>query len=212
MTRGLRTKLGALLAQADEAHENLAKVRDRKDALAAYIENAKLLDKAKESASERWGNPQESDDFLREHVAQENIARDLRRIRLSLGGKPRRGGHAPTTEATQEQVKNDAPPPEECAGLLKEAAEFEDIFAGRLHERLSGLVASAKRSSESVADREKTGVTSTGPPRMELLALAHVSRALVTLGRTDAVEAVFAQVFVQPALQNATAACTSAAQ
>jgi len=204
MTRGLRTKLGALLDQADETHTKLAKVRDRKDALAAYIENAKLLDKAKEAAGQRWGNPQESDDFLREHVVQENIARDLRCIRLSLGGKPRGGGHAPVEE------KDDAPPSEECAALLKEAAEFEDIFARRLHERLSGLVASAKRASEPAATtNEETGVTSAGPQRMELLALAHVSRALVTLGRTDAVEAVFAQVFVEATLQSATAACTS---
>ena len=86
LTRSLHTKLGAHLAHAEDAHKALSDIRGRKESLTLYIQNAKLLDKAKVAAGQRWGNPQESDDFLREHVVHECVARDLRLIRLSLGG------------------------------------------------------------------------------------------------------------------------------
>lgn len=189
LARSLQAKLGGIVEQARDTQKDLAAVREKKEALVVYIENAKIFAAAKEAATQRWGNPQESDDYLREYVAQENVARDLRHIRLNIG----RQNAAPQQADTCAQVSP------ECRALLKEVAEFEELFAGRLRERLRGLLA-----AQSWEDAE--------PPRTDLLAIAHLSRALTTIGRAAAVESTFAEVFVTKALESATRACAEAAE
>lgn len=197
LTGGLQTKLGSLLGQAEEAHQSLSKLRSRRSALNIYIENAKLFEKAKASAGERWGNPQESDGFLREHVAHENVARDLRRIRVNLGGSCQAG----------ESSRSEQTSSPECAALLAEAQSFEESFAEGLHKRLRSLVAMAAGRPWS---GQPTGEAPSGPPpRHEVLATAHLCRALTTLGRSEMVERVFAEVFAGSALRSATDACTA---
>lgn len=229
LTRGLHSKLGALLEQAEQTHQALAQLRARKHSLAAYIENAKLLDKAKAAAGQRWGNPQESDDFLREHVAHENVARDLRRVRLNLGGKRRGSGTTAASVPTAaggpgcvtvgdttfkgEEADADMEISPECQALLQEAATFEEAFTGQLQRRLHGFVAAVQRS---LAGAESGGPAAPAPPapppRAELLAVAHLARALVTLGRPDAVESACEEAFAGGALDAAAAACAGAAE
>lgn len=243
LTKNLQGKLGGILDQANETQKELARIRARKDALTAYIDNAKILDRAKQVLAQRWGNPQESDDSLREHVAQENVARDLRRIRLNLGGRLRAAEPAITAAAstasgmmasTSRPSASPAAPAEaaagespsagalaeeaspECQALLREAALFEEEFAGKLHERLRALLGAAKRVWEPPPPPPggaASGAAAPRPPgRAELLALAYLSRALVTSGRASLVEAAFAEVFAKGALDQATAACGAAAE
>lgn len=202
LTQGLHSKLAALLEQAESTHQSLAKIRMRKESLLAYIENAKMFDKAQMAAEQRWGNnPQESDDLLREHVAQENIARDLRRVRYNLAADPQ------CTTSTTADV------PAECQSLLDEAMKFEEAFAGRIHERLHGLIAAIKRSWTSGVEGAAATEEAGGPPsRMELLALTHLARALATVGHANMVEEAFADVFVKSALEGAAAACTGGSE
>jgi len=233
LTRGLHSKLGALLEQAEHTHKGLAQVRARRDSLAAYIENARLLANAKAAAGQRWGNPQESDDFLREHVAQENVARDLRRVRLNLGGPCRRASPAALQASRQEGVEQteedgDEEASPECQALLAEAAEFEEAFGGQLRERLRGLIVAVGRSwgapvqqAAAAPDAPRAGLAGAAgpvagdpapPSRAELLAIAHLARALVTIGRAAAVEDAFAEVFAKGALDAAAAACAGASE
>ncbi|CAE8601806.1 unnamed protein product, partial [Polarella glacialis] len=212
LTKSLHSKLDLLLSKAEETHLALARIRARRDALNTYIENAKLFEKAKASASQRWGNPQESEDFLKEHVAQENVARDLRRIRLNLGCVSRSSDPADASA-----VANEVEESPECQALLAEAANFQEVFALRLQERLRGLIAATRRSWEDPAAVPATGSESSvaaggPPPRSELLALAHISRALCTVGHAATVEAIFSDVFVKPVLKDATTACNSASE
>eukprot|EP00406_Dinophysis_acuminata_P006390 CAMPEP_0179232170 /NCGR_PEP_ID=MMETSP0797-20121207/11722_1 /TAXON_ID=47934 /ORGANISM="Dinophysis acuminata, Strain DAEP01" /LENGTH=813 /DNA_ID=CAMNT_0020939283 /DNA_START=1 /DNA_END=2442 /DNA_ORIENTATION=- len=235
LTQNLNTKLGALLEQAEETHKGLTKIRARKDALAVYIENAKLLDKAKADAGQRSGNPQESADALREHVVQENVARDLRRIRLNLSGRlpktrsagaalaapaadrgaPRQSPSSQQVESTPDASRGEAAIGEdespECQALLEETAEFEVQFAKRQHGRLHALVVAAKRLWDTPS-ASSPGTPGQMPSRSELMAIAHICRALVTIGRADAVEGIFTDVMVKDALDLATKTCTSAAE
>jgi len=218
LTRGLQVRLGSLLEEAEEAHTGLARARERRHMLTKYIENAKLLAQAKASVASRRSNPQEADGFLREHTAHENIARDLRRIRLNLGGRPRSCAGAigvPTTAVGG--ATGDVEMSPECAALLAETATFEEEFAGKLQERLRVLLGATRRFGEVLPNvggnaGETVGRVSGPPPRIELLAIAHLCRALVTLGRPDMVEAVFAEIFTKPALDQAAAACDAASQ
>lgn len=212
LTRHLHSRLGALLEEADKAHSSLANVRSRKEALKTYIDNARLLDAARATAEKQWGNPQESDDFLREHVAHESVSRDLRKIRLNLGGKP--SSATETKQAVSQETARDAEGVDvdsspECVALLAEAAAFESSFAERLRERLHGLTMAAKRVWDTSAASKAADV---GPPRMELLAIAHLCRALSTLGRCDVVEEVFADVFVKGVLEDAEKICIAATE
>lgn len=195
LTREMEKKLGGLLSQAEATRQTLVSLHERKEALLTYVEHARLLANAKAVDSHKWGNPQDSDGFLREHVAQENVAHDLRRIRLGLGGSLKGGKVTGTDFIT-------ASP--ECQALLQEAAEFEEGFAAKLKEKLRGLVAAARRSFD-VKD-EADFVPS--PSRNEVLAIAHLGRALATIGRSALVESVFATVFAAPAISTAAAICT----
>mmetsp|Transcript_43172 Transcript_43172/g.94124 ORF Transcript_43172/g.94124 Transcript_43172/m.94124 type:complete len:810 (-) Transcript_43172:148-2577(-) len=238
VTKGVHSRLGALLSQAEEAHKSLADLGTRKEALKAYIENAQLLDKAKATAANRWANPQESEDFLREHIAQENVARDLRRLRLNLGGALRSRVSQPASvaapapsavEASEASASPGAPevaPTDErpdpvatspeCKALLEEAVEFEEALACQVSARLRGLLAASKLCLEGGAEGSAEGnaqsTEARTPPRSELLAIAHLCRALVTLGRSEALEEIFTEVFVQGALEGAATACAAAAE
>lgn len=228
LTRNIRNKLGDILEQARDKQHVLVKTRAKKAALAAYIENAKILAKAKDSLERGMANPQESEDALREHVMHENIARDLRKIRLNLGGrasnspswtrtekppsqsqvqaaglhKAQTSGGDGEKKVVEEPLAEDSSP--ECQTLLREAAEFEDIFARMLQNRLHVMASSAKRSADGTATGCADGYAPWPPTRGEQLAMAHVSRALVVLGRADVVETTFADVFVKNVLQEAT--------
>mmetsp|Transcript_95616 Transcript_95616/g.209106 ORF Transcript_95616/g.209106 Transcript_95616/m.209106 type:complete len:793 (-) Transcript_95616:28-2406(-) len=212
LTKEMQTKLNQILDQAATTQKELASVRARKDALAAYIENTKLFARAKETFAHRWGNHQESEDSLREYVAQENVARDLRRIRLNLGGSA-----SPSSDATQEA--SSAPQDDAAARkleslpesqvLLQEASDFEKDFSEKLRERLKSLLLSAQALWE---DQTAAETGSNRPSRQELLAIAHLSRALVTLGRGSWAEETFSEVFAQGALETATTACTGTSQ
>eukprot|EP00933_Yihiella_yeosuensis_P035548 TRINITY_DN29122_c0_g1_i1.p1 TRINITY_DN29122_c0_g1~~TRINITY_DN29122_c0_g1_i1.p1 ORF type:complete len:769 (-),score=185.93 TRINITY_DN29122_c0_g1_i1:141-2447(-) len=204
LTKSLHGKLGGLLSEAEETHKALAKIEARREALTLYIENKKLLEKAKASAGQRWGNPQESDDFSREYVAQENIARDLRKIRLNLNRSSSSSSSAP---AKAEEGPQASP---ECEALLQEASAFEADFSKRLEERLRNLVSAASRSWQ--ASDSQPDATPGPPPRSELLAIAHVCRALSTVGRSSAVEGIFSELFVKSTLKEAAAACVEAAE
>eukprot|EP00929_Paragymnodinium_shiwhaense_P064861 TRINITY_DN32567_c0_g1_i1.p1 TRINITY_DN32567_c0_g1~~TRINITY_DN32567_c0_g1_i1.p1 ORF type:complete len:847 (+),score=217.47 TRINITY_DN32567_c0_g1_i1:168-2543(+) len=204
LTKSLQSRLGGILDQAEDAHKELGRIQARKEALAEYIKNAKLLDKAKAAAEQRWANPQESDDMMREHTAQENIARDLRRIRLNLGTGGRK-------EATDGEKAEEDPMPERVT-LLAEAAAFEEVFAKGLQDRLRVLVGVYKRAREAVNASSDPSASTNFMPRTELLAISHLCRALVTLGRPQAVEAVFTEVFVAAALEAASARCAAAAE
>ncbi|CAK0814746.1 unnamed protein product [Prorocentrum cordatum] len=224
LMQGLRSKLRSILGQADEAHESLAQVRARKDALVAYIENARILDRAKAQAAR--GGGRERRDALSEHASLENVARDLRRIRLNLGGEARAAGagsgspaaSGPGGEAPAAAALGRPPPPAlgaspECQALLREAADFEEQFAGQVRERLLGLAVAARRRWDAAGGgAEATPGSAPALARGELLAVAHLCRALVAVGRAGAAEEVFAQVFTEEVLDRATSECTAAAE
>ncbi|CAJ1361833.1 unnamed protein product, partial [Effrenium voratum] len=162
-----------------------------KAALNAYIENARLLQKIQCSTGQKWSNPQESDDFFRDRITQECIARDLRRVRLNLEGASAEG---------------DAP---ECKALLDEALAFQEDFSKRLQEKLRLLLSASKKGWEasqgdSAADRRI--------PRSELVAVAHTCKALCTIGHSEPVEQIFAEVFAKAALEEISVACSAAAE
>eukprot|EP00927_Polykrikos_kofoidii_P043495 TRINITY_DN37563_c2_g2_i1.p1 TRINITY_DN37563_c2_g2~~TRINITY_DN37563_c2_g2_i1.p1 ORF type:complete len:897 (-),score=192.13 TRINITY_DN37563_c2_g2_i1:72-2660(-) len=234
LTQSLHSRLGAILQQAEDAHKTLADMQERKDALRAYIQNAKLLSKAKAAAAQRLANPQESDDLMRDYITQENVARDLRRIRLSLGsvravqtsplvavGKTGDGLAAETVSVAANVGASPQPP--EWTALLAEAAEFEESFAVGLSTQLRVIVDSVKRvweqpSQVEASSTEGCGGGSSGsdtsaaslPQRADLLAVSHLCRALVTLGRSKVVDEVFVEVFARQALEAATSACNGA--
>eukprot|EP00928_Gymnodinium_smaydae_P047677 TRINITY_DN31830_c0_g1_i1.p1 TRINITY_DN31830_c0_g1~~TRINITY_DN31830_c0_g1_i1.p1 ORF type:complete len:845 (+),score=198.11 TRINITY_DN31830_c0_g1_i1:68-2602(+) len=231
LTQSLSLRLGQLLDQANGAHSALAESRLRREALGTYVKNARLLDKAKQAIEQlAWGNPQESEDLMREHMVQERVARDLRNIRLNLGGTPGSGAVGSTASAAPANGELPAASPAGAEGgaaaaatdqpaewtaLLAEAASFEEVFATGLGERLQRLLAAtAKRweaeaaaaAAESPAAAQ-AAQTPSPPPRADLLAVSHLCRALVTLGRPQTVYAAFVSAFVESALASATAAC-----
>lgn len=212
LTKSLHSRLGGLLDTAEGLHRQLESVQGRREHLKTYIENARLLAKVKKAASQRIANPQESDDATRQHTLQENIARDVRRIRLNLGSThdaPVAAGVTGTTPS--EQVPEGTSP--ECQALLSETLEFEKTFADDLGKRLRELVAAAKGAWGRHGQGEgRTEALAPNPPsRNDMLATACVCRALMTLGRAAAVEAVFSEVFVQPVLEAAAAHANSSA-
>eukprot|EP00971_Amphidinium_carterae_P119603 2369471-Amphidinium_carterae.1 len=200
LTQSMRSRLGSLLEQAQEARKGRTQLRTRREALRLYVENAKLLDRVRlvvEQSSEEYN------DLVREHVANENAARDLRRLRLNLGGKPRgKGAIDPATAVPPHVDLGDDVQEEtfgECRMLLAEAAKVEDRFVLTVRAKLKGLIQGA-----SAAQGEGSLVS-----RQELLAVAHLCRALTTLSRNDVVEAVFVEVFVRDALSAGAAACSA---
>lgn len=186
LTKGLHAKLGGLLQKAEEAHQGLARIRSRKEALHAYIENARLLEKLRATTkSSSASDSPESKNFRDERALQESIARDLRRIHLNL---------ASVSESS------------ECAALLVEANAFQEDFSKRLEEKLRLLLRASKRSWEAVQTPDA------GLPRSELLAISHTCRALCTIGHSQLVEAIFADVFTKATLQEQSNACNAAAE
>jgi len=225
ITRNLHTKLGAILGQAQETQDALTQVHAKKDALKAYIENARIIDKAKAATNKKWGAGQESEDTIREYAAYEGVARDLQRVRLNIGGKPRslislaatkapdQGRPVPTSDISgiedTEDLETPAEASKECQSLLEEAVEFEKEFSDKLRDRLEKLLSAIKLKWSAPAQSD---ASPTMPSRAQLLAIAHLCRALVTLGSTTLVESVFMQVFVKECLNTATTGCTAAAE
>ena len=123
LTKGLHGKLGGLLQKAEDAHQGLARIRSRKEALHAYIENARLLEKVRQTTKAPMGGVLEDS-----KATQESIARDLRKIHLNL---------ASVSEST------------ECAALLLEASAVQEEFSKRLEDKLRVLLAACKRSWEA---------------------------------------------------------------
>ncbi|CAK8998739.1 Conserved oligomeric Golgi complex subunit 2 (COG complex subunit 2) (Component of oligomeric Golgi complex 2) [Durusdinium trenchii] len=180
LTKGLHSKLGSLLQKAEEAHQGLVRIGARKDALRAYIENARLLEKVRSSGT--------GIDAARN--LQEAVARDLRRIRLSL-----QGAHAASPE---------------CQALLeearfengREAMSFQEDFSQKLVEQLRPLLLCSKRSWDAAGEI----------PNTEFLAICQLSRALCHLGHAALVEQSFGEVFVRAKLEELSATCNAVAE
>jgi len=192
LTKGLQTKLGGLLQKAEETHERLGRIQARKEALHSYVENARLLGKVKASSDTKWGD---SEAFFREHMAQEGVARELRRIRINLQGTIAAEG-------------SDGSP--ECSALLEEAMTFQEAFSRRLQDKLRRLGTTASESWE--AGRGETDGTAFSVSRAELGAIAQTSRALCTIGHGQRVEQIFAEAFAKVVLDEAVVACNTAAE
>lgn len=213
LTRGMQVKLEDVQKRADGFQAELSAVQARKEALAAYIENANVLQRAKDALA-RWnGNPQEPEDASRAHMVHEAVARDLRRVRLGLGGGPHlprnsqpppppRGGVGDLPEPPREGCSEDAAP--ECQALLREAGEFEEHFVGVAREQLRTLLLGVKRGWDAEA--------SNGPARSDLLSVAQLSRALVVVGHGCVAEDLFSDCFLSHTLKCATAACSPGAE
>ncbi|CAE7873848.1 ML5 [Symbiodinium sp. KB8] len=119
-----------------ETHERLGRIQARKEALHSYVENARLLGKVKASSDTKWGD---SEAFFREHMAQEGVARELRRIRINLQGTIAAEG-------------SDGSP--ECSTLLEEAMAFQEAFSRRLEDKqLCRIDSSRDVDSTMVGDR-----------------------------------------------------------
>ncbi|CAK9060868.1 unnamed protein product [Durusdinium trenchii] len=174
LTKGLHSKLGSLLQKAEEAHQGLVRIGARKDALRAYIENARLLEKVRSSGT--------GIDAARPRNLQEAVARDLRRIRLSL-----QGAHAASPE---------------CQALLEEAMSFQEDFSQKLVEQLRPLLLCSKRSWDAAGEI----------PNTEFLAICQLSRALCHLGHAALVEQSFGEVFVRAKLEELSATCNAVAE
>mmetsp|Transcript_52684 Transcript_52684/g.125873 ORF Transcript_52684/g.125873 Transcript_52684/m.125873 type:complete len:797 (-) Transcript_52684:36-2426(-) len=215
LTESMRSRLGALLGQAQEARKARTQLRTRREALSLYVENAKLLERIRAIVDpQAASNKQEGSDLVRESLENENAARDLRRLRLNLGGKPRgRGGTDPATAVPPHVALGDEALEStfaECRALLAEAAVVEDNFIVTLRDQLRKLVVSSREALE--AEESASSTLDSKVSRQELLAVAHFCRALTTLGRADVVEGVFIEVFVKEALSKGASACSAAAE
>ncbi|CAK9060765.1 unnamed protein product [Durusdinium trenchii] len=183
LTKGLHSKLGSLLQKAEEAHQGLVRIGARKDALRAYIENARLLEKVRSSGTGiDAARPRTWLSRPSPRNLQEAVARDLRRIRLSL-----QGAHAASPE---------------CQALLEEAMSFQEDFSQKLVEQLRPLLLCSKRSWDAAGEI----------PNTEFLAICQLSRALCHLGHAALVEQSFGEVFVRAKLEELSATCNAVAE
>lgn len=185
-SRGLagsfKDRLGELLTQADSKFQELAEVSARKRQVAAYIDNAKLLQKTKEATASQWANPQEAGDFLRAYTAHENIARDLQRIRLNLSV----GG----TQETKATAEAEAPAPEPPAAPSPPPAPTDEKSSGfKPPPRM--IVADPMPTSPAATTQEAQKKETAASPDTQLASNAGPCDAL--LEETKAFEAKFVE-------------------
>jgi len=213
VTKNLEAKLGTVVCEANSANSEAWQCRARRDSLKSYIDNAKFLARVKCAVRCRRGNPQEPDEVLQGHIAHENIARDLRQIRLNLNTtidnvtlaeefakesrrKVKAHGHETEANAEADAVQTpDSTCCRECKMLLEEVTQFENLFALHLSDMLRGLLIATRTTWEEQELSLRQAARAV--PRLELESASYMCRALTALGRANMAEAIFCEILSQ---------------